>query len=307
MKTLWQRGWQASPPLMVTGLLMLLDLAVCLAGLAFDSRTITGVPAWLKPAKFAISVALYTFTLAWILSYVTRSPRLVRVLAWLTCANFVLEIVIIDVQATRGVTSHFNTSTTLNRVLYSTMGASIAILWLAGIVIAVLLFRQHFEDRAFGWSLRLGVLVSMIGAVAGIFMTAPTRAQLEQARLTHNLPIAGAHTVGAPDGGPGVPGTGWSTEHGDMRVAHFLGLHGMQILPLIAWFTRKRRTTRTIQLAAVSYVSLFAILIWQALRGQSVVEPDSTTLLVLAVWAASTLIAVLASTHRGREMTLATR
>ena len=68
--------------------------------------------------------------------------------------------------------------------------------------------------------------------MTGGLMTRPTAAQLEAARAGERMTIAGAHTVGAPDGGPGLAGTGWSTEHGDLRVPHFVGLHALQVLPL---------------------------------------------------------------------------
>jgi len=106
------------------------------------------------------------------------------------------------------------------------------------------------------------------------------------------MPVVGAHTVGAPDGGPGLPGTGWSVDHGDLRVPHFVGLHAFQALPLLAlalpgaWSVGRR--TRLTLVAAGSYAVLFGILLWQALRGESVVAPGEVTLVALAVWALST-------------------
>jgi hypothetical protein len=107
------------------------------------------------------------------------------------------------------------------------------------------------------------------------------------------MPIVGAHTVGALDGGPGLPGTGWSVEHGDLRVPHFFGLHALQALPLFVWLLARRRVgeARRARLAVVaggSYATLFLILMWQALRGQSLVSPDAVTLAALLVWAALT-------------------
>ncbi len=116
-------------------------------------------------------------------------------------------------------------------------------------------------------------------------MTMPNSQQLAEAHATGRLPIAGAHTVGAPDGGRGLPVTGWSADHGDLRIAHFLGMHGLQVLPLLAWWIARRRapagerTQRNlIFAAATSYLALFGLVLWQAFRGQSIAQPDGVTL-----------------------------
>jgi hypothetical protein len=127
-------------------------------------------------------------------------------------------------------------------------------------------------------------------------MTRPTDAQVATARAGKRLTSAGAHTVGAPDGGPGLPGTGWSTTHGDLRVAHFAGLHAVQIIPMIALLLRGVRPIarkRSVIVAGVSYASLFAILLWQALRGQTLIAPDGLTIAALAAWLIATTIAIL--------------
>jgi len=95
-----------------------------------------------------------------------------------------------------------------------------------------------------GRALRLGMIITIVGAFSAGFMTHPTTAQLDGVHAGQGMPIMGAHTVGAPDGGPGLSGTGWSTEHGDLRIPHFIGLHALQILPLIAFMMRRRRLKR---------------------------------------------------------------
>src|SRR3954447_23005428 len=97
-----QRLWKASPPLTATGLLMLAVFAASLAAMAVDTSTILGAPRWLKPAKFAISTAIYAFTLAWIFTYLPDRPRLTRRVGWITAVVVILEVAIIDLQAARG-------------------------------------------------------------------------------------------------------------------------------------------------------------------------------------------------------------
>ena len=286
------RLWQASPSLTGTGLLMLPILAAAVVGLGIDERLITGAPAWLKPAKFAASIAIYTLSLAWIFTYLPAWVRMRRTVGRVSAVVFIMEIAIIALQAWRGTTSHFNVATPLDAALFSAMGIGILVQTLASVAVAVALWRQTFADRATGWALRLGLTLTIIGAVTGGLMTRPTAEQLAQAQVTR-ITVAGAHTVGAPDGGPGLPGTGWSVEHGDLRVPHFLGLHALQAFALIllalprGW--RETRRVRMLFVGVASYIALFAIVLWQALNGEPLVTPSATTLSMLAAWAFATV------------------
>lgn len=289
-------------PLMVTGLLMAVLAPVFGVLMLLDPRLVEGAPAWLKPAKFAVSTAIYSVTLAWISGYLAGWPRVRRIAAWTTAVVFIGEVALIAMQAARGTTSHFNTSTPFDAIVFAVMGTAIGIQTVAAASVAVALWRQGFDDRALGWALRLGMTITIAGAFTGPLMTRPTAAQLELARATHQMPRAGAHTVGAPDGGPGLPGTGWSLEHGDVRVPHFVGLHAMQVLPLaLLAFGRRRREASRVRFViglGLSYATLFGILLAQALSGQSVIAPRGGILAALIGWAAVTVVFVLA-TWRG--------
>ena len=291
------RLWSASPPLTIVGLLMLVVTIPSAIGIFVDPRTIIGAPAWLKPFKFAISSAIYCLTLAWIFGYLSNWPRMRRVVGWTTAIVFVLEVAIIDLQAWRGTTSHFNSATLLDRVLFLTMGSAIMLQTLMSVSVAVALWRQRFSDRALGWALRLGMMLTIAGALTGGLMTRPTSAQLADARAGRGIPIIGAHSVGGLDGGPGVPVTGWSREHGDLRVPHFIGIHAVQVLAIIAigLGRRHRRAdvrVRAVLAAAASYAGLFLLLLWGALRGRSIVAPDAMVLGAFAIWAALTVLAL---------------
>jgi hypothetical protein len=293
-------GLASAPALTVVGFIMAADLVFCLLGLAVDRRVITGAPAWLKPAKFGVSTMIAAWSFALCIASTTIWPRVVRALDAVLAMGLFVEIALIDMQAVRGTTSHFNLTTQFDSRVFAVMGAGIICVWLAMLVLALVLFRQRFASSSWGWSLRLGMVLALAGSGSGGLMTMPSSPQLAEAQVTGRMQIAGGHTVGAADGGPGVPITGWSADHGDLRVAHFIGMHGLQVLPLLAWWMARRRapaderTRRNgIFAAAASYLTLFGLILWQAFRGQSVARPDRLTLESFALWAMLSLISVV--------------
>ena len=272
------RLWNTDPLLTGTGLFLLALVVPSTLGIWFDPRDITGATAWLKPAKIAVSTGVYSLTLVRVFTYLPEWRRTCRIVGRVTAAVMLLKVAIIDLQAWRGTTSHFNVAAPLDATRFGVMGLAIFLQTSASLAVATALWRQSFADRAMGWALRLGTAITIVGAFAGGLMTSPTEAQLAEARATQRLTLAGAHTVGAPDGGPGLPVTGWSTRHGDVRVPHFLGLHALQALPIITVvFLRRRdeqfRTRLTLAAAAV-YAFVFVALLIQALRGVPLVAVE---------------------------------
>ncbi len=302
-----QRLSKTHSPLFISGLFTAVMGLFFMAGIFLDARYITGSPAWLKPTKFAISIVIYTFTLLWFLSFIDTSKRwrkrLVSVLGWVVLTTFAAEWFVIITQVFRGTTSHFNVSSPLNTALWSVMAIAIMILFITNIVIAILLLRQKFDSPVFAWGLRLGLLITIMGLGEGYLMTSPTALQMAGWKNGESVTIAGAHSVGVEDGGPGLPGLNWSTVGGDLRIGHFIGMHALQVLPLIVWFISRRRNLTTqqhVQLvwtAALGYLGLVALVTWQALRAQSIIAPDILTLSVFASIIFSVFIATFVITR----------
>src|ERR671916_1343112 len=135
--------WRRNPPLAALVLMMLGVAAVALLGLVVDPRVITGAPAWMKPLKFAVSIAIYGATLLWMLTFIPDRPRFVAVISWGILLALGAEMVLIVMQVLRDTTSHFNLATPFDAAVFTAMGAVIAVLWVLTAVVAFLLSRRR--------------------------------------------------------------------------------------------------------------------------------------------------------------------
>ncbi len=255
-------------------------LLISVIGLLVDPRLIGGAPAWLKPAKFGISGATYIVTLAWMVRDLPRT-RLLRAAEWLIGVILVSETAVIMVQVARGRLSHFNVDTPLDIAIFSSMGIGIAVVWIMSAVVLVQHLRMPAADRALAVAFRVGLLLNIAGAGTGWLMTQPRPEQMAAMQRGERPYIAGSHTIGAPDGGPGLPITQWSRDHGDLRIPHFIGMHAWQLLPLLVLGVRrvrKRANDRTE--AAVLFgasalcATVFIAALLQALAGHPLVPPS---------------------------------
>lgn len=282
-------GRRGSPALIAVALGAGALLGVSLVLQLIDERLVGGASTWLKPAKFGASILVTAPVLAWIIAKL-RTPAGVgkglRRAAGVFATTVVIELVLITVQAARAVPSHFNVGTLPDLLVFQIMGASITVFWMAQIWLTLRAFRHPFPDVAVGYGIRAGLLIATIGAGLAFTMTARvTPAQRAEIAAGH-VRLAGGHSVGIEDGGRGLPGTRWSTEGGDLRVAHFVGLHALQVMPLFAWAVSRRRRrsgsdrtpARLTVVASTAYAGAVITTLVQALRGQPLFAPDATTI-----------------------------
>jgi hypothetical protein len=313
---LLQQGFALNWPLALCGLVMLMVLLAALVGVVVDPRIITGMPAWVKPAKFAISISIYSLTLLWLLHFLHGHHRLVRLLATSIAVGLCVEMLIIAGQVLRGTTSHFNYTTPLDGTLYTIMAVVIVSILLLSLGVAVLLLRQPMTDPVLAWSLRLGLLLALVGMAVAFLMTTaelqqalyrglhllqPSVFHLERLHPTRPHGIVGGHSVGVLDGGPGLPFLGWSTTGGDLRIPHFVGLHALQVLILFGWLLGRprfaaltvRRRVALVWVFALAYLGLIGLLTWQAMRAQPLLAPDALTLQAGATLLVGTVLSML--------------
>jgi len=234
------------PFLYRVGLFMFITGVLLLFPLSFDTRTILGINPWIKPIKFCLSVGIYLFTIAWFLEYIKSHKRIKKVISYVTGVSMILEILIVIFQAMRGVKSHFNEDTTFDQILFGIMGLLIG---LTTIMVVIYFLTLSFGKSSISGPYKLSVLISII-----LFLVASGVGGL----MISN----GAHTVGAPDGGEGIFFFNWSRTFGDLRIAHFIGMHAIQVIPMSCYFlVSKINNTLLVNILLALISMLYGLLI----------------------------------------------
>jgi hypothetical protein len=240
---------QRNLPLFYFGSLCMLLSVLFFVLAQVSAVSVNGVSAWYKPFKFAVSIGIYSFTMALYCSYLPSFNTTLFNAAVIVLLGF--EIAYIALQAGRGQLSHFNVSSPLYGALYAAMGIAATLVTLYTAYVAVLFMATDVVPLPthYLWAVRAGLWIFVVFSFQGFLMGS---------RLSH--------TIGAPDGGEGIPVLNWSKTHGDARIAHFVGMHALQVLPLAAHFVLK--STVGVLVLAVAYSLLAVYTLAVALQGR---------------------------------------
>jgi hypothetical protein len=161
------------------------------------------------------------------------------------------EIVYIALMAGKGQPSHYNISTPLYSLLFSLMALAATLVTLYTAYVGLLFFTQSFPQLPsyYVWGIRMGILLFVIFSFEGFLMGS---------RLSH--------TVGALNDNSDLLIVGWSQKAGDLRIAHFIGMHALQALPFLAFYVFK--STRATLVVSTLYGLLAVFTLVQALQGK---------------------------------------
>ncbi|MDQ3683532.1 MAG: hypothetical protein M3352_10760, partial [Bacteroidota bacterium] len=194
-------------------------------------------------------VGIMILTMGWLLYYLNDAKK-IMLYSWLLIVTMFFENGLIILQAIRGTTSHYNNNTPADAIIFIFMGIFILLFTITSVLICIAFFSQNQFSipDAYVWGIRLGILFFILFSLEGGMMLTLTR-----------------HTIGSADGGPGLPLTNWSTQYGDLRIAHFLGIHSLQLLPLLGHYIAKSKK-QIIALSVIYFVIVVAVFI-QALSG----------------------------------------
>jgi hypothetical protein len=245
-----------NPTLFYFDLICLVAALIFLVLTRYTTTKVFNVSAWYKPFKFAFSTFLYAWAMAWYCYYLPDFN--IGLFNWSIILLLGFEIIYIAIQANRGQLSHFNLSTPVYATLYSLMAIAASLVTIYTAYIALLFFKGSFPNlpEYYLWSIRLGLLIFVIFSFQGFLMGS---------RLNHS--------VGAQNDNSNWFIVGWSKTVGDLRVAHFIGMHAMQVIPFISYYVLKN-TTLTI-IVSLFYAAIAISTLIQALQGKPLIKSKS--------------------------------
>jgi hypothetical protein len=244
------------PRLAAYGTLLLGLLLPMALAWAIDVRMVQGANVWIKPMKFALSIAVFAFTTGWFIGHLPasrRRGRAVNLIVWLVIGSGTFELAYITLQAGLGEASHYNVGDPFHFAMYALMGIGATLLTATQPMLAWQLYRHGDAGRppAYRQAVIIGLVLTFVfGAGVGGLLGG----------------------MEPPRTGPEMPLLGWSLQGGDLRPAHFLGIHAAQLLPLVGFVAVARRLARprlVVWTASLLYVGLFLALVAWGLAGRS--------------------------------------
>lgn len=236
----------------------------------------TGPVSWRKPFAFGLAFGVTLISVALASTRVVLRERLRQLCLGAFATACVVEVIAITVQAWRGVSSHFNTTSPLNTVfaMGAAFGGGVLVLSTLALTISAMRRQDTSTSRATRIAVRWGfgtlLLAMLIGAaMIAIGVREAATNSLEQAYWSSTMLVP----------------------------AHAVAMQGILVLPGLAWLSRftawpSSKRDRTVVLGTAGYLLCTLVFVIEAaLR----IDPLSEAPLVASVLALLGLLVLIAA------------
>jgi hypothetical protein len=209
-----------------------------------------GPVSWRKPTTFGLSFGLTLLTITWVASFLALGPRARRLWLGLFAAACVLEVGLITLQAWRGVPSHFNLETTFDAIIARTLAVGGGVLIVIIATLTVVAFRGNpAVSPSMRLAVRVGFLALLFALAVGAVMIAEGMVSVFAGRQQEAYAVAGS-----------------------LKPAHAVTMHGILVLPALAWLLSltgwdESRRLRLVWIAVAGYALLAGVVVAVSFAG----------------------------------------
>jgi hypothetical protein len=201
---------------------------------AVDGGPWHGPVSWRKPITFGLSFGLTLLTVVWLSAYLPLRGRWRPFLLGVLAVDCCVEVAGITLQAWRHVPSHVNRETGFDSAVSTVLAVGGGVLVVVLGLLGAAAFRAQVAP-SMRLALRAGFVMMAIGLASGAAMIVRGVAEVGDGRQERAYAMVGF-----------------------LKPVHAMGLHGVVVLPALAWLLSRtgwdeRRRTRTVALAVVAY------------------------------------------------------
>jgi hypothetical protein len=242
---------------------------VCLVGVAVQGPSVPPEGKLLDAATFTFGVGLFTLTIALLLPLAGYSPPARRRWRRLYYLFAVYGLVLESLQAFRGLDPRFTeVGDPIDEIAGAVFGVTAGITTVLFALLGLQFFRARvlWDRPVLRLGIRYGVTAVAISFGIGIVMS-----------------INSGREVG---------------DDGNLLLAHGLGVHGIQTLPLVALLVEAAAAVAQprpwVHVAGVGWLAATSAALMQAALGRAPLEPSTLTVLIIIGLAAWVVVAVFA-------------
>ncbi len=284
---IWRNGRPVERTAYLVGALLFTSGLVHVAVLLVTGHTWVGPVSLRKAATFGLSFGLTLATVVWTTSFLKISTRVRSVLLTVFTVVCVVETTLVSMQAWRGVPSHFNFETPFDTVVAMALaaGGAVIILTVLGFASATIVGSREITPST-RLAVRAGFVILLVSLGIGAVMVAhgAVEARTGSAQLAY-------------------------TTTGKLKPAHAVAMHGILVLPALAWLLGltnwpERARLGLVAIATAGYAILTAVVLVESFNGVSpfaATGPETATSAVaIALLAGVTVVTAFGLLSRRR-------